>query len=263
MRKKLKPDLDLEAINSSLLDTIVSEYKEAGSLNKTAKNLNLSLMKVRKALITAGVYCSSNSEEVERLKSAGYTIEQMAERMNISPAAVYGYLPYAIRPYKLTDEKGGVVRSVSADAVCRYRDRKKAILRLQGDIEKNRAENGTNKNHNWRGHDGSLWKAITLFAGQKFRTAGRGAKHTGAVGFTYSLKISNRTGEPTDELIISSRPDGKTITRSTVELCLERMLEVQEKEGYVKGPKAAGQIFGASYLYSIFLKWGVIRDKPV
>ena len=79
---------------------------------------------------------------------------------------------------------------------------------------------------------------------------------------TYQLKVSSRTGEATDELIISTREAGKTVTRSSVELALERFLEVQKECGYVKGPKAAGQIFGGSYLYSVFLAWGVIKCSP-
>ena len=79
--------------------------------------------------------------------------------------------------------------------------------------------------------------------------------------FTYEVKISSRTGLATDELIISTRTDGKTITRSSVELALERYLAIQEEHGFVKDPKAAGQIFGASYLYAMFLKWGIIRGK--
>ena len=115
----------------------------------------------------------------------------------------------------------------------------------------------------WRGSDGALWSCIAAWAGQRFTTSGRGKEHRGAVEFTYEIKISSRTGEKTDELIISTRPDGKTITRSSVELALERYLAVQEECGYVKGPKAAGQIFGASYLYAVFLKWGIITDSPV
>ena len=250
MRKKLKPDLGLDSINTSLLEEINNAYKRYGSLNKTAKALGLSLMKVRKALITTGSYSSPQSEEVERLSSAGKTVGEIAVLLNISPAAVYGYMPYKMNAYKLT-ERGEPVRSVPADAVCRYRERKSAVEKLKRDIE---------HGSDWKGSSGSLWKCMVLFAGQKFRKAGRGAEHKGAVGFTYQLKVSSRTGAVTDELIISSRPDGKTITRSSVELCLERMLEVQKKQGYVKGPKSAGQIFGASYLYAVFLKFGVIKS---
>lgn len=63
--------------------------------------------------------------------------------------------------------------------------------------------------------------------------------------------------------IISTRPEGKTITRSSVELAFKNALSVQRRDGCVKGPKACGQIFGISYLYAIFLRWGIITDVPV
>ena len=119
-----------------------------------------------------------------------------------------------------------------------------------------------NSGDDWRGSDGALWKCIVSCAGHSFTTSGRGKEHRGAVEFSYEIKVSNRTGEKTDELIISSRPDGKTITRSSVELALERYLAVMEKEGIVRGPKSAGQIFGASYLYAMLVQWGVIKRTP-
>ncbi|MBO5550682.1 MAG: hypothetical protein J5966_01880, partial [Lachnospiraceae bacterium] len=64
------------------------------------------------------------------------------------------------------------------------------------------------------------------------------------------------------ELLISTKEAGKTVTRSSVELAFRRYINVQQDKGYVKGPKAAGQIFGGSYLYAMFLEWGVIRNVP-
>ena len=66
MRRKIKPNLDLDLIQKQLLDDIVQEYDHPASINKAAKNLGISNMKVRKALITAGVYSNATSEEVER-----------------------------------------------------------------------------------------------------------------------------------------------------------------------------------------------------
>ena len=108
----------------------------------------------------------------------------------------------------------------------------------------------------------ALWNCIKLYQNQPFKTLGRGKAHTGSTVFTYQLKVSSRTGLETDELIISTRAAGKTVTRSSVELALERFLAVQEEKGYVKGPKSAGQIFGASYQYGMFIKWGVIKSAP-
>ncbi len=47
----------------------------------------------------------------------------------------------------------------------------------------------------------------------------------------------------------------KTITKSTVELALIKTLKMG---GNVTGPKKLG-VFGASYLYPIFIKLGIIK----
>ena len=108
----------------------------------------------------------------------------------------------------------------------------------------------------------ALWNCVKEWQGVEFKTPGRRKDHADGVDFTYQLKKSSRTGELTDELIISTRERGKSITRSSVELALSRYLAVQEAEGLVRGPKSAGQVFGASYLYSVFIRWGVIKSAP-
>lgn len=244
MRMKIKPNLDLELIQKQLLDDIVQEYDHTGSINKAAKNLGLSNMKVRKALITAGVYSNVTSEEVERNLAEGKSIEEISARLGISVSAVYGYIPYKVTAYNLED------RSVSADRIARYRERQKALKALKRELS---------GRGDWTEN---LWSCIVLYQGQKFKTSGRGSEHKGAVGFTYSLKTSGITGEKTEELVFSTREKGKTVTRSSVERAFETALEIQKGEGYVSGPKKIGG-FGASYLYAIFLKWGVIKDSSL
>jgi len=107
----------------------------------------------------------------------------------------------------------------------------------------------------------SLWTCVRLWQGEEFRTAGRGKMHSGSTAFTYELKKSSRTGEETGELIISGR-NGKTVTRSSVELAFTNALKEMSECGYVKGPKKLGQIFGGSYLYAMFIAWGVISSSP-
>lgn len=115
----------------------------------------------------------------------------------------------------------------------------------------------------WIGHNGVLWNCILAFAGEKFTTSGRGETHAGAVEFDYVVKKSRRTGEYTDELIISTRDSGKTVTRSTVELGFRNALKLMESESCVNGPKALGIPGAGSYLYAIFLNWGIIKDRRV
>ncbi len=244
MRKKLKPNLDIETIQKQLLEEIVSEYDHTGSINKTAKSLGLSNMKVRKALITAGVYSNETSEDVERSLAAGKSVEDIAAILGITASAVYGYIPYKITAYNLDD------RSANADRAARYRERKKALRELKSIIQ---------NNGDWRI---ALWKVITLYQRQRFKTSGRGKDHSGAVGFTYELKVSERTGKSTDEILFSTRTQGKSVTKSSVERALEAGLKIQQVEGCVSGSKKLGT-FGSSYLYAMFLKWGLITDKSL
>ena len=58
MRKKLKPDLNLEEIQQVLIEKVVELYNSGLSMRKIGIQLSLSQMKVRKILITAGAYTS-------------------------------------------------------------------------------------------------------------------------------------------------------------------------------------------------------------
>ncbi|MCR4907641.1 MAG: hypothetical protein K5985_02355 [Lachnospiraceae bacterium] len=108
-----------------------------------------------------------------------------------------------------------------------------------------------------------LWEALKLYQGHIFTTAGRRWGNTVAPGveFSYTIKISSRTGKPTEELLISRKEQSKTITRSTVDMAYGNAREVQRQEGFVKGPKRL-KVFGASYLYAIFKEWGIITGSP-
>ncbi len=246
MRKKLKPELNIDALQGNLISMAVSEYNRSNNVREVAKIIGISPMKVRKLLITAGAYKTELSEEVAFLYAEGKSINDIAKLLNMSFASVSSYLPYNHAAYKLPD------RSVTADSAARARSRKKAKDALKADIQ---------SGNDWSGSDGSLWKLITLYQGVRFRTSGRGKEHVGNVAFTYEIKKSSRTGKFTDELIFSPREQAKTITRSSVELALKEALAVQERHGYVKGPKAIGQIFGISYLYAMFVSWGLITDS--
>lgn len=77
-------------------------------------------MKVRKILITAGVYSTDLSTDIGELWKDGKTVGEIAEMLNMTTANVNSYLPYERIIYNM-DEK-----SVNADRQQRYRDRKKA-----------------------------------------------------------------------------------------------------------------------------------------
>lgn len=98
--------------------------------------------------------------------------------------------------------------------------------------------------------DEFIWDLMLAHAGESFTTV-RG------LPFTYHQKIS-RTGEPLGELVIDRKE--KTIARNTVLLAYERALELMVSEGCVAGPKKLG-VFGASYLYPVFLALGICKKE--
>ncbi len=98
--------------------------------------------------------------------------------------------------------------------------------------------------------DEQIWQKIVDRAGQTFRTA-RG------LPFTYSIK-RGRDGSLLGEIVVNRKE--KTITRNTVLLAYQRATELMETEGCVSGPKKLG-VFGASYLYPVFLALGMCRGK--
>lgn len=114
-----------------------------------------------------------------------------------------------------------------------------------------------------------LWKAVIAFEGYPFKTAGRGSRE--GIRFTYSLSRSTGAGgrhykgESVDGfgnelwIIKDGAKSEKSISRSTVDLALKNALEEQRREGYVSGPRKLGVPGVRSNLYSLFLRFGVIR----
>ena len=90
----------------------------------------------------------------------------------------------------------------------------------------------------------TLWEAIVAFQNYPFKTS-KGLQ------FSYTVK-TNKNGELGKEMFISRKE--KSITRATVEAAYKKVLEFG---GVVAGPKKLG-CFGASYLYPVFERIGVL-----
>lgn len=109
--------------------------------------------------------------------------------------------------------------------------------------------------------DELLWCAVFAFQDYPFYTSS-------GLSFSYHVK-RKRNGEYSGELLVSRKESSKTLTKSSVLLAFHRVLEdisVVEKSGEralllneYKGPKAIGQIFGVSYVYSLFWRLGLIK----
>ena len=154
-RKKLKPEYDAGKNLKEQMDAAVVLYEEECSLQDIADALNLNPIKVRKLLITAGVYESEVAEKVqdtfeEYRETQDYktAILSTANTLQLSKASVTSYLPYKKGVYfPGTADKEKI--SVGAERQRRYR----AMKRWRADP--------TEEN---------FWGVVLAYAGVKFKT---------------------------------------------------------------------------------------------
>ena len=130
-RKKLKPEYDAGKNLKEQMESAVALYNSEMSLQAIGDALNLNPIKVRKLLITAGVYESEVAEKVkntfvEYRETQDYkpSILLTAHTLNLSKASVTSYLPYKKGVYvPSTAEKEKI--SVGAERQRRYRAMKR------------------------------------------------------------------------------------------------------------------------------------------
>ena len=99
--------------------------------------------------------------------------------------------------------------------------------------------------------DESLWAQIVSLEGHSFRT-------TRGLEYTYRIKRS-KDDSLLGEILFERKE--KSVTRATLLLAYQNAIAVQQSEGCVNGPKKLG-VFGASYLYPIFLHLGICSRRP-
>ena len=233
-RKKLKPEYDAGKNLKDQMGAAVALYEEDCSLQSIADVLNLNPIKVRKLLITAGVYESEVAEEVQDTferyrKTQDYktSILSTATVLGLSKASVTSYLPYKKGVYFQSTEKEKI--SVGAERQRRYR----AVRKLRTE---------PTEEH--------LWEVVLLYAGVRFKT------YSG-LPFTYEIR-KGRNGQYTKELWIDRRENSKSLAWSSVLLALGNIKKVGE---VVERPKALGDIRGVTYIYGMFYRFGLI-DVP-
>ena len=232
-RKKSKPEFDAGKNLKEQMDAAVALYKEECSLQDIADALNLNPIKVRKLLITAGVYESEVAEKVQdtfndyiETQSYKEAILSTANALKLSKASVTSYLPYKKGVYfPSTAEKEKI--SVGAERQRRYR----AMKQWKTD---------PTEEH--------LWDVVVSYSGVRFKT------YSG-LPFSYEVR-KGRNGEFTKELWIDRREKSKSLAWSSIILALGNI-----KEKVVDRPKALGDIRGVTYIYGMFYRFGLI-DVP-
>lgn len=95
-----------------------------------------------------------------------------------------------------------------------------------------------------------LWDAVIKCQGMVFTT------YSG-LPFTYKLR-RGRNGEYTKELWIDRREKSKSLAWSSVLLAFEK---VKDGKILVNRPKALGDIRGITYIYALFLYFGLIEKE--
>ena len=232
-RKKLKPEYDAGKNLKEQMESAVALYDSEMSLQAIGDALNLNPIKVRKLLITAGVYESDVAEKVKNIfeeyrETQDYktSILSTANTLQLSKASVTSYLPYKKGVYfPSTAEKEKI--SVGAERQRRYR----AMKRWRND--------STEEN---------FWDVVVSYAGVKFKT------YSG-LSFSYEVR-KGRNGEYTKELWIDRRVKSKSLAWSSIILALGNI-----KGEMVDRPKALGDIRGVTYIYGMFYRFGLI-DVP-
>ena len=234
-RKKRKPEHNAGKKLKEQLDAAVVLYNSEMSLQAIADALSLTPIKVRKLLITAGVYESDTAKLVQQtfnafIETQNYStaVTSTMAALRLSRPSVTSYLPYEKGVYFPEDADAANI-SNGAERQRHYR----AVVELK----KNPCEE-------------NLWKCVVAFRGYKFKTMS-------GLLFTYKLK-KGRGDEFTKELWIDRREDSKSLAWSSVMLAYHNIGKIGE---VVVRPKVLGDIRGVSYIYGMFYRFGLI-DVP-
>ena len=203
------------------------------SLQSIADLLALNPIKVRKLLITAGVYESEKADRVQKVFREYRRTQEYSQAvcatmytLNLSKSSVTSYLPYEKGVYFSGSESTERI-SAAAKRQKRYRCLKK--LR----------EEPTEQH---------LWEAVLIYQNVKMKT------YSG-LQFSYEIR-RGRNGEYTKELWVNRRENSKALVWSSVMLAFNNIPRIGE---VVERPKALGDIRGVTYIYGMFYRFGVIE----
>ena len=238
-RPKKKPDYNPDKVMQDFMFAVADAFGSyddrmddtAPGLNAVAAEFGITSLKARKLLITAGVYSTALSRQIAKLHSDGAKIEQIMKITELSRASVHSYLPYTKIPYNLagcqSTRRGYVYTGSGKEDVrsfCSRAGQMTAVNRMTA-----------------KEQEAELWELLKFLQGCVFLTA-KGLK------FTYKIRG--------DEMFVNRK--SKSITQAAVSMAYNRAVELMKETGSVTGPKQLGT-FGASYLYPVFVRIGVIR----
>ena len=111
--------------DDSVVGNVINSYRELGSIAKVAAALGLSTVKVRKILITHGLWESKTSKAICEKYAMGITTEAIAYSLGTSVNNVLAYTPYDRGIYLKENRSEDSINSSN------YRARKKSASQNQ------------------------------------------------------------------------------------------------------------------------------------
>ena len=112
-------------ITGMQVKAVIDSYTTNNSILETAKATGVSTVKVRKILITEGLWESDTSIKIGELSNQGMTTEEIANTLYMSIKNVQAYMPYERGVY------GGKELSKEAIRSDKYRNRMKKAASMQ------------------------------------------------------------------------------------------------------------------------------------
>lgn len=174
-RPKKRPEYNKDAVQDEFIRMISHAYLNPPkgtedsnghmSMKILADEFQITPIKVRKILVTAGVYETETSRQVNELYNEGKPVSDICKIMNLSVASVNGYLPYKKAIYSMTE------KSLLAERLEKFRARKLLKEKLEYSM----------KNESVEEQKVRFKEALEAYAGLRFQT------DTG-VRFDYTLE---------------------------------------------------------------------------
>ena len=120
-RYKNNPYYDPDALSQKLMEAVVHDYNNppsedavpfAGKMKITAlaRKHKISVLKVRKLLVTAGALKTEQSVLVQKLHSEGKTLDEIANTVGCSRATANSWLPYSRIIYNMEEISPNAIR---------------------------------------------------------------------------------------------------------------------------------------------------------
>ncbi|MDO5397236.1 MAG: hypothetical protein Q4G33_04835 [bacterium] len=106
------------------MDRITDEFKKGTPIKEIAKKIGISEVKVRRILITEGLWHSVTSDEIVKLVDEGLSTAEIADKLQKPLKTVQAYMPYSRGEY-------GLLQSYNAEQSKKFRERNREFAKKQ------------------------------------------------------------------------------------------------------------------------------------